>query len=162
MSQADDAARDLAVRTTTDYLSWAGWIREAEAAGYRLIRPEPTLDHACPTCGHACAQLERDLASFMRSGEWHPDAVRGTSIDTQLDPGFVRSIEQTGAIVGVKGNEPEPHALASQLRELARLVDHEGSLRDRERARRLGLAAARIMGPRWQHRARMIEGDDGE
>lgn len=123
-------------------------------------RDRPVDDHACPTCQHACMQLERDLATFMQSGDWHPDAVRGTHLDSGLEPGFVRSIEQTGAIVGVKGAEPEPHALAEQLRQLARLVDHEGTLRDRERARRLGLAAARIMGPRWQHRARMLEGDD--
>lgn len=127
--------------------------------------PPPTSaerlrNHACSVCGHDCTQLERDLASFMRSGEWHPDAVRGTSIDPQVPESLVREIEQTGAVVGVIGAEPEPHALASQLRELARLVDREGTLRDREKARRLGLAAARVMGPRWQHRRRMIEGDD--
>lgn len=115
-----------------------------------------TLDHECPVCRHACAQLERDLAGFMQTGTFHPDAVRGTSIDPQIPDATLRSIESTGMVVGVKGDSPEPSKLAAELRELARLVEHEGWIRHQEKMRRLGLAVARTMGPRWSQRQRMI------
>lgn len=114
-------------------------------------------EHRCPLCWHECRVLERDLASFMRTGTFHPDAVRGTAIDPQLPDAVVRGAEAQGFVVGVKGNSPEPVELARQLRELAALVDAEGRLRDTERARRLGLAVARTLGPRWSQRRRLLD-----
>jgi hypothetical protein len=69
--------------------------------------PPADSEHDCPSCGHACRQLERDFALFMQTGSF--------------------------------------------------LVDREGQLRDTEHARRLGLAVARALGPRWTQRGRMIE-----
>lgn len=120
-------------------------------------RVVPSLDHRCSTCGHDCAQLERDLATFMQTGSFHPDAVRGTAIDSGVPSTVVRDAESQGFAVGVKGTQPEPYALARELRQLAELVDHEGRLRDTEKARRLGLAVARALGPRWSQRQRMLE-----
>jgi len=116
-----------------------------------------TPDHDCPSCGHACRQLERDLALFMQTGSFHPDAVRGSAIDSQLPASVVRDAEAQGFVVGVKGTSPQTAELASELRELARLVEHEGWLRHQEYMRRVGLAVARVMGPRWSQRQRMIE-----
>lgn len=117
-------------------------------------------NHACPVCAHPCMQLERDLATFMRSGSFHPDAVRGTSIDPNVPPGVIRQAEAEGMVVGVKGTPVEPYELARQLRDLADVVDREGQLRDTEHARRLGLAVARALGPRWSQRRRMLETDE--
>jgi hypothetical protein len=134
---------------------------ESSRGQLERIRQSGDVDHDCPSCGHACLQLERDLSTFMQTGSWHPDAVRGTTIDPNVPPATVRSVESTGAVVGVRGTQPEAARLAAELRNLARLVEHEGWIRHQERMRRIGLAVARLMGPRWSQRRRMIEtGDD--
>jgi hypothetical protein len=119
--------------------------------------PPADSEHDCPSCGHSCRQLERDFALFMQTGSFRVDSARGTPLDSGLPDREVRAAEQQGFVVGVKGAQPEPYALAQQLRQLAELVDREGQLRDTEHARRLGLAVARALGPRWTQRGRMIE-----